>query len=116
MIKNKLFIKENVDLKILKNKYRFFYHSPSNSYWYVLNKETRMENNVEVSIVINVLTREIRLYATNDHKKLPSIFSKKYNRDNYLMFEEALDQYSFADYIPLNKVFKLIQDGIVEIV
>jgi hypothetical protein len=112
--RKKLYVKNDVPFSTLELKYGFFYHAPTMNYWYVMNKATRNENNVEVSLRVDKHTKEIRLYVTNDHKKLPSIYAKKYNPHNYLEFEESLDQFSFADFVALNQVFRLIYDEIVE--
>jgi hypothetical protein len=114
MNKKKLYLKEEVSLRVLELKYNFFYHAPTMNYWYVMNKSTRNENNVEVSIRIDKATKEVKLYVTNDHKKLPSIYSKKYNSMNYLEFEDKIDNFSFADFISLHHLFKMFTDNLLE--
>lgn len=114
MNRKKLYLKEDVSFRVLELKYNFFYHNPTNNYWYVMNKNTRNENNVEVSIRIDKNTREVKLYVTNDHKKLPSIYSKKYNAMNYLEFEDKIDNFSFADFVSPHQLFKIFSDGYIE--
>jgi hypothetical protein len=104
-------LKADVPLETLI-KYGFFKHT-TGDYWLVLNKRTRNINNVELSLRV-LPNRLIRVYATNDHKKLPSIFSKRYNKDNYLEFEEQLDAFSFEDFGYCNVLFEMIVDNIVE--
>ena len=94
-------------------KYGFFYHRFTDDYWFVLNRLTKNFNNVEVSIRINYKTKEVKLYATNDHKKLPSIYSKRYSKDNYLEFENEIDQFSFADWIDMTHILQLFIDGFI---
>jgi hypothetical protein len=113
--KKRLYIKNDYDLYDLKGDYNFFYHMPSKTYWLVLNKDDCFEKNIEVSLVVDVATRELKLYTTNDHKKLPSIYSTRYNKENYLSFEEQIDAYSFSNWIPITTLFKIIKDDIVEI-
>jgi hypothetical protein len=114
MYRKKVYIKPIVPLFILEQKYGFFFHPPTDDYWYVMNKETATEKNVEASLRVDRKTKEIRLYITNDHKKLPTLYSNKYNADNYLDFEETLDKFSFADFVGLNQFFKLVRDDLVE--
>jgi len=96
-------------------KYGFFYHKFTDDYWYVLNGLTKNYNNVEVSLRVNYKTKEVKLYVTNDHKKLPSIYNKRFNKDNYLEFENEIDQYSFADWVDISFILKLLLDGFIVI-
>jgi hypothetical protein len=91
----------------------FFYHKNTDDFWYILNEQSRWKNNVEVSIRVSLETREVKMYATNDHIKLPSIYNKRFNKDNYLEFEDEIDQYSFADNITLLPIVEMILDGIL---
>jgi hypothetical protein len=89
----------------------FFYHKNTNDFWLVLNYASCFKNNVEVSLRASVETREVKLYVTNDHIKLPSIYNKRFNKDNYLEFEDEIDQYSFAENVSLMPIMELILDG-----
>lgn len=97
-------------------KYGFFYHRASNCYWFVFNTTSVQTNNVELSLRVYDDNDEVRLYATNDHLKLPSVYNKKYNKDNYLEIEEELDKYSFEEWIQLGLLYELIQDGVFKYV
>jgi hypothetical protein len=110
-MRKKLRLDEALSREALK-EYGFFYHKPTDDYWLVLNKKTRNRNNVESSLRVN-RAKEIKLYVTNDHKKLPSIFSPQFNAKNYLEFEEKIDQFSFADYAELNVLFEMIANNLV---
>lgn len=92
---------------------RFFYHKSTDDFWLILNEQTRFRNNVEVTIRVSLETKEVKLYVTNDHIKLPSIYNKRFSKDNYLEFEDEIDQYSFADSVSLIPIAELILDGIV---
>jgi hypothetical protein len=91
----------------------FFYHKNTNDFWLLLNPTTSFKNNVEISIRASTQTKEVKLYVTNDHLKLPSIYNKRFNKDNYLEFEDEIDQYSFADAISLLPIVELMLDGIL---
>ena len=95
--------------------YGFTYWGGTNEYWYVMNQQTSDRNNVEISIRIDAVTREVRLCATNDHKKLPSIYAKQYTKDNYLTFEEELDAFSFEETIYPYMLVRLVNDGLIYI-
>jgi hypothetical protein len=56
----------------------------------------------------------MRLHATNDHMKLPSLYNPKYDKNNYLELEEELDKFSFDEWTQLGIVFDLIKDGIID--
>jgi len=43
--------------------------------------------------------------------KLPSIYNKRFNKDNYLEFEDEIDQYSFAENVSLIPIMELVLDG-----
>ena len=104
-------VREEVVLKSLED-YGFFYWAGNNAYWYVLNQHSANIANVELTLQVDCETREVRLVATNDHKKLPSIYSKQYTKDNYLTFEEELDSFSFYDSIYPYMIVRLTEDGI----
>jgi len=97
--------------RTLLEKYGFFYHRASGAWWYVFNASVRFPSNVELSLRLYDDTDELRLYATNDHIKLPSIYSNKYNKNNYLEIEDELDKFSFEEWIQLGILFELINDG-----
>jgi hypothetical protein len=98
--------------RTLLEKYGFFYHRASNAWWYMFNPSVRLPSNVELSLRLYDDSDELRLYATNDHIKLPSIYSNKYNKNNYLEIEDELDKFSFEEWIQLGILFELINDGI----
>lgn len=91
----------------------FFYHKSTDDFWLILNEQSRWKNNVEVSVRVSLETKEVKMYVTNDHIKLPSIYNKRFNKDNYLEFEDEIDQYSFADTISLIPIIQLLLDEIV---
>jgi hypothetical protein len=93
--------------------YGFFYWAGNNSYWFVLNKYSANATNVELSIQVDRDTRDVRLVATNDHIKLPSIYNKKYNATNYLSFEEELDPFSFEERIYPYMIMKMALEGLI---
>ena len=102
-----------VDRKLLKD-YGFFYHQASNCWWYVFSTTKGDKSMVELSLRLYDDTDEIRLHATNDHIKLPSVYNPKYNKNNYLELEEELDRFSFDEWVQLGVLFELIKDGIVK--
>ena len=102
-----------VDRKFLKD-YGFFYHQASNCWWYVFSTTKGDKSMIELSLRLYDDTDEIRLHATNDHIKLPSVFNPKYNAKNYLELEEELDRFSFDEWVQLGVLFELIKDGIVK--
>jgi hypothetical protein len=69
---------------------------------------------IELSLRLYDDTDEIRLHATNDHIKLPSVYNPKYNKNNYLELEEELDRFSFDEWVQLGVLFELIKDGVVK--
>jgi hypothetical protein len=97
-------------------EYGFFHHQASGAYWFVFNTTTTYSSNVELSLRVYDDNDELRMYATNDHIKLPSVYNKKYTKDNYLEIEEELDKYSFEEWIQLGLLFELINDGIIKYV
>lgn len=103
------------DREIL-SKYGFFYHRPSQAWWYVMNTNTRDYTRVELSLRVYDDNDEVRLHATNDHIKLPSVYNPKYNKDNYLELEEELDSFSFDEWTGLGIIYELITDGVVKFV
>lgn len=94
----------------------FTYHRVSDEYYIVLNPDTCLVRNVEASLIADLRRRTIRLYVTNDHKRLPSIRDKRYDKNNYLEFEDVIDAYSFADVIDLSIIQKLIVDNVISVV
>jgi hypothetical protein len=115
MPRKHLKIAEWVTKEDLLNR-NFFYHRVSGEYFLVLNPDTCLVRNVEASLIADLKKRTLRLYVTNDHKRLPSIRDKKYNKDNYKEFEDVIDAYSFADVIDLSPIYKLIIDKLITIV
>lgn len=97
-------------------KYGFFYHEASNCWWYVFSTNINQESNVELSLRVYDDTDEVRLYATNDHLKLPSVFNPKYNKNNYLELEEELDKFSFDEWVSIGVLYELFQDGVIKYV
>lgn len=111
MSKKKLIVV--LDRHLLK-RYGFFYHEASHCWWYVFFTNRIDKSNVELSLRLYDDTDELRLHATNDHMKLPSVYNPKYNSKNYLQLEEELDKFSFDEWTHLGIVFELIKDGIVK--
>ena len=107
-------LKDEVSFAELET-YGFFYWGGNNAYWYVMNTHTANSKNVEISVQIDSSTREVKVVATNDHKKLPSIYNKKYTKDNYLEFEDEIDQYSFSESLYPYIIVRLVQDGLIHI-
>ena len=102
-----------VDRKHLKD-YGFFYHEASHCWWNVLRTSKNDKSNVELSLRLYDDNDEMRLHATNDHMKLPSLYNPKYDKNNYLELEEELDKFSFDEWTQLGIVFELIKDGIID--
>jgi hypothetical protein len=102
-----------VDRKHLK-EYGFFYHEASHCWWNVLRTSKNDKSNVELSLRLYDDNDELRLHATNDHIKLPSLYNPKYDKNNYLELEEELDKFSFDEWTQLGIVFELIKGGIVD--
>jgi len=102
-----------VDRKFLKG-YGFFYHQASNCWWYVFTTTKGDKSMLELSLRLYDDADEIRLHATNDHIKLPSVYNPKYNKHNYLELEEELDKFSFDEWVQLGVLYELIKDGIVK--
>jgi hypothetical protein len=103
------------DRRVLKD-YGFFFHEASGAWWYVFKTTKVNDSMVELSLRLYNDTDELRLHATNDHIKLPSMYNPKYNKDNYLELEEELDKFSFDEWIQLGILFELINDKVVEYV
>jgi hypothetical protein len=95
-------------------EYGFFYHEASHCWWYVLSTNKNDKSNVELSLRLYDDNDELRLHATNDHMKLPSVYNSKYDKNNYLELEEELDKFSFDEFTQLGIVFDLIKDGIID--
>jgi hypothetical protein len=95
-------------------EYGFFYHEASHCWWYVLSTNKNDKSNVELSLRLYDDNDELRLHATNDHMKLPSLYNPKYDKNNYLELEEELDKFSFDEFTQLGIVFDLIKDGIID--
>jgi hypothetical protein len=94
--------------------YGFFYHEASHCWWNVLRTSKGDKSNVELSLRLYDDNDELRLHATNDHMKLPSLYNPKYDKNNYLELEEELDKFSFDEWTQLGVVFDLIKGGIVD--
>ena len=103
-----------VDRKNLKD-YGFFYHEASRCWWNVMNTSKNDKSNVELSLRLYDDNDELRLHATNDHMKLPSLYNPKYDKNNYLELEEELHKFSFDEWTQLGVVFELIKDGIIDL-
>lgn len=95
-------------------RYGFFYHEASHCWWSILSSSKINKSNVELSLRLYDDNDELRLHATNDHMKLPSVYNPKYDKNNYLELEEELDKFSFDEWTQLGIVFEMIKDGIVD--
>jgi hypothetical protein len=80
-----------------------------------MNTSKNDKSNVELSLRLYDDNDELRLHATNDHMKLPSLYNPKYDKNNYLELEEELDKFSFDEWTQLGVVFELIKDGIIDL-
>lgn len=96
------------------SRYGFFYHEASHCWWSILSSSKINKSNVELSLRLYDDNDELRLHATNDHMKLPSVYNPKYDKNNYLELEEELDKFSFDEWTQLGIVFEMIKDGIVD--